>query len=308
LFSGKRRSGRWRFGLGENADGEMSGKPDGAEQQDDAEKEFRRDGGSPRERRLNRSNVEGGSHESEHRAESHRHDQNRGEDGGEDHFHGFMGAGIRGSNALEARIAQANGKQNGGRRRSSKRSSAQPRPIVGNQNGVAGICRVRLDAGWLAGNEALEANLAFEAGNVLRGVIGNTGDGVTVRHKMPRSRIWDWTGSRTKYAFARCLGFRRMLGELHDLALGDAADLIEMEAPFALDVFRGLRRPEESVSDHGQSRDRRATHRNDEFPIREKRFQRRDSTGCAEWECDTTARNAEIFCRPRVLTILMPLP
>src|ERR1700687_1086813 len=111
----------------------------------------------------------------------------------------FMGAGIRGPNALQERIAQADGKQNGGSLRSSKRNSAQPRPVVGDQNGVAGICRVVFDAGRLAGNQALETNLALQAGDVLRGVIGNAGDGVAVRDKMPRTRIRDRAGTRAQY-------------------------------------------------------------------------------------------------------------
>src|SRR5208283_2532372 len=43
--------------------------------------------GDTLERRLKRRNVVRGFDENKHRAESHRDDENRGQDGGENHFH-----------------------------------------------------------------------------------------------------------------------------------------------------------------------------------------------------------------------------
>src|SRR5882724_87393 len=60
-----------------------------------------------------------------------------------------------------------------------RRSSlTQTRPIVGHQYRVHRICWIVLDAGRLPGNQALEADLAFEASNILRGVIGDPGNSV----------------------------------------------------------------------------------------------------------------------------------
>ena len=120
FFSGKGSSRGRRCLFAKNADGEMSGKPDGAEKQNDAEEQFRADGDGPLERRSDGGHIDRGAHQHEHRAEGHRHDQNGGQNGGENHFHG---SGIRGAScaSAEGRIAQANPNQNGRRPRSSIR-------------------------------------------------------------------------------------------------------------------------------------------------------------------------------------------
>ena len=69
----------------------MSGKPNGAEQENHAEKKFRADGHGTLERRLERRNIIGGLDENEHRAERHGNDQHGGQHGCENHFH-QMGA------------------------------------------------------------------------------------------------------------------------------------------------------------------------------------------------------------------------
>src|SRR5208282_6256463 len=43
---------------------------------------------------------------------------------------------------------------------------SQAGPIVRDQDGIAGIRRVVLHAGLLAGHQAIEVHLAFEAGNI----------------------------------------------------------------------------------------------------------------------------------------------
>src|SRR5580704_2543755 len=87
FFSGKLSSGsRWLI-FGKDANGKMSGQPNGAEQEHHAEKKFRANGSSALERRLERGNVIRGFDENEHRAERHRNDEHGGQDGSENHFH-----------------------------------------------------------------------------------------------------------------------------------------------------------------------------------------------------------------------------
>src|SRR4030081_1469987 len=56
------------------------------------------------------------------------------------------------------------------------RNSAQAGPVISDDDGIAGIGGVVLHAGGLPGNEPLKSNLPFEAGDVLRSVIGNAGN------------------------------------------------------------------------------------------------------------------------------------
>src|SRR6516164_6840526 len=87
-------------------------------------------------------------------------------------------------------------------------SSAQAGPVVGHKDGVDGIGRIVFDAGRKAGNEAVEAHLAFEARDVLRGVIGHAGNGVAVRDQMARAQVGKRTGTKPKQSFAGLLRFR----------------------------------------------------------------------------------------------------
>src|SRR6184192_2508332 len=77
------------------------------------------------------------------------------------------------------------------------RSSAQAGPVVGHEDGVDGIGRIVFYAGGQAGNEAVEAHLALEAGDVLRGVIGHAGNRVAVRDQMARAQVRKRTGTKT---------------------------------------------------------------------------------------------------------------
>src|SRR6516162_10746255 len=112
-------------------------------------------------------------------------------------------------------------------------SSAQAGPVVGHEDGVDGIGRIVFDAGRKAGNEAVEAHLAFEARDVLRGVIGHAGNGVAVRDQMARAQVGKRTGTKPKQFFAGLLRFGRMLGKVYDLTFGDAADLVQVETALA---------------------------------------------------------------------------
>ena len=73
---------------------------------------------------------------------------------------------------------------------------SQTGPIVSNEDGIAGIGRIVLDTGGLAGNELVKADLAFEAGDVLRRVVGDSGNRVAVGDKMPGTRIGKRMGTR----------------------------------------------------------------------------------------------------------------
>jgi hypothetical protein len=59
-------------------------------------------------------------------------------------------------------------------------SLPQPGPVVSDQDGIARVGWVVLHAGLLAADQALEFHLAFQAGNVLCGVIGHSGNGIAV--------------------------------------------------------------------------------------------------------------------------------
>ena len=95
----------------------------------------------------------------------------------------------------------------------------------------AGIRRIVLDAGGLAGNQTLEAYLPFQAGDVLCGVIRHAGNRVTVGNQMPRAQIAERLRACLpkvpRAALARIGG---MLGEFDDLPFGDAANLIQVQA------------------------------------------------------------------------------
>ncbi len=126
---------------------------------------------------------------------------------------------------------------------------AETGPIVGDDDGVGGVRGIVLDAGWLAGDEAFEFDLAFEAGDVLRGVIGHAGDCIAVGNQVTRAIIHHRGRAWSEQAWFRgLLGW--MFDDVDDLAFGDSADLIELKAAPAFEVFRSLRRTEESVSDH----------------------------------------------------------
>src|SRR5271165_4796547 len=91
------------------------------------------------------------------------------------------------------RITQPKRNQNGEVRLPANPDSAQARPIVGNDDGVAGVGGIVFDAGRLPGNQALETDLPFQAGDVLGSMVRHAGNGVAVRNQMPRPRIRNWS-------------------------------------------------------------------------------------------------------------------
>src|SRR5260370_22474364 len=88
LVSANRSSLGKGFLWGKNAHGKMRGEPDGSEQQYDAKEQLRTHGGGALERRFERSHVLRSLDQNEHRSKGHRHDEDGGKSGSEDHFHG----------------------------------------------------------------------------------------------------------------------------------------------------------------------------------------------------------------------------
>src|SRR5437764_12671624 len=68
--------------------------------------------------------------------------------------------------------------------------SAQTGPVVGDENGIAGIGSIVLDAGRLGRHEPFQANLAFKGGEVLRRLIGDGGGQGTVGRQRGREPVW----------------------------------------------------------------------------------------------------------------------
>ena len=60
-------------------------------------------------------------------------------------------------------------------------------PIIGDEDGVAGVGWIIFDAGRLAGRQPLQAKALLEAGNVLRGFIGDTGNGIAISYEAPQT-------------------------------------------------------------------------------------------------------------------------
>src|ERR1700687_734900 len=145
------------------------------------------------------------------------------------------------------------------------RASAQAGPIVGYQDGIGGIGGVVLDAGWLGGDQLVEAHLAFKTGDVLRGVVGDAGDGIAIGNELARAQVGERPG--TGEETFRCARLGRVRDELGDLAFRYAADLVQMKAAPAFDFFGIFRGAKKGVGDHGDGGNRGATHGEKEFPI-----------------------------------------
>src|SRR5579859_6295743 len=122
---------------------------------------------------------------------------------------------IRVARRIEAagrRIAQPGGNQNAAYGPETElRPSAQPGPVISNQNRIAGICGIVLHTGGLASDEPLEPDLPLEAGDVLRRVIGDAGNRVAVGDEVPGSRIDERPGTRTQWFFSAFERLGRML-------------------------------------------------------------------------------------------------
>src|SRR6266849_6873649 len=100
------------------------------------------------------------------------------------------------------------------------RRLAQAGPIVGDEDRVGGIGGVVLDAGGLAGSEALEMNMLFESGDVLRGFVSDAGNQVGITDQLAAAPAF------RRNLFARCLG-RGVVAfdDLNNLALADTPHL-----------------------------------------------------------------------------------
>jgi hypothetical protein len=118
--------------------------------------------------------------------------------------------------------------------------------------------------------------------DVLRGFVGDAGDGVGVVEELPRAVgqsggvLGEESAAPTVLPRARFLGVRgvAVVGYLEHLAFDDAADAVQISAPLALEI-RGvhglLPQPEE---DAGGGQNGEAGHGSEIVPIREKLFHR----------------------------------
>src|SRR5580692_6153284 len=172
------------------------------------------------------------------------------------------------------------------------RGSAQARPVVGDENRIAGIRRIVFHAGGLTCDEAFETDLPFETGDVLRGVIRDAGNCVTVRDEVPRPQIDNWPGARTEKFLLRFTRLGRMFGQLDDLPFRDAPNLIQVQTAPALRVLGLFRRTKKSVGDHSKCNNRRARHGKDKLPVREQRFQLAISKDAKKLRSDAGTQSA----------------
>src|SRR5216684_3531997 len=117
------------FLRGKNAHGKMCGEPDGSEEQHYAQEQLRAHGGGALQGRFERSHVFRGSDENEHGAEGHRHDEDGGKNGSEDHFHGIEpgppGSGMEKDSATGGK-AERRRRSASGRAISAGRTNRQP--------------------------------------------------------------------------------------------------------------------------------------------------------------------------------------
>jgi hypothetical protein len=107
------------------------------------------------------------------------------------------------------------------------RNSPQAGPVVRNQDGVAGISGIVFDAGGLPRDEPLQPDLALQASDILRGLIGDPGNQITVGDQMARAHVFQRPRARAEQTFACFLRFRRPLHELNDLSFGACALLLQ---------------------------------------------------------------------------------
>src|SRR5580698_5844275 len=117
------------------------------------------------------------------------------------------------------------------------RNSAQTGPIVRNENRITRIRGIVFHTGRLARNEPLEADLALKAGNVLRRVISDARNRITVSDQVPGPQIHDGLGTRTEEFSLHFARLGRMLRQLDDLPFRNPPDLIQVQAPPALHVL-----------------------------------------------------------------------
>src|SRR5258708_30872843 len=102
---------------------------------------------------------------------------------------------------------------------------------------------LRLASGGTRRRESFQANLAFESRDILRGLIRDAGNQVTVGDQMARSHVPKRASACAEQTLARLFRFMRVLDELHDLPLCQAADLVQMPAVPSVPLF-GVRKAE----------------------------------------------------------------
>src|SRR6266852_5120476 len=134
------------FLRGKNAHGEVRGQPDGSQKQHDTQEQLRAHGGGPLERRFKRGHVFRGLDKNKHGAEGHRHDEDGGQNGSENHFHG-TGIGPP-CNCMEKDSATRRKAERTRRSASGKAISASASNLSGNTSGLNASRTSRRRRGW----------------------------------------------------------------------------------------------------------------------------------------------------------------
>ena len=95
--------------------------------------------------------------------------------------------------------------------------SAQTRPIVCDKYRIAGVRRIVLHAGGLPRNKPFEADSPFKPGDILRRVISDTRNRITICDKVPGSQIDHRPRTGAEELSLRFARLGRMFGELNNL-------------------------------------------------------------------------------------------
>src|SRR4029077_18521449 len=189
---------RWRrkFGLpySQNANRQMSREGDATEQKSGPDGEICNDRQNPQRDLFDGDSPDRALHQGDHAGQRQSGGAEHCRHGRKDsHAHaGTPAAFLTGNAATDAiRICigiQTWGRQSPDRRYANRQSGdwrsqgglMQTGPVVRHKDRIAGIGRIVLHAGRLAGSDALEAQALFETRYVLRGFVGNARYGITI--------------------------------------------------------------------------------------------------------------------------------
>src|SRR5262249_52457083 len=129
-----------------------------------------------------------------------------------------------------------------------------------------------LNAGGLSRDEAFEAYLALEPRDVLSRLVSHTRDRIGVRNDVPEPAAQRFSLA-SEQTLWRSFLLRGMIHKLHDLAFRNAANLVQMQAAFALCFLRICARPKKSVKQNANTGQNGGDYSKKGFPVGQKAFQ-----------------------------------
>ena len=91
---------------------------------------------------------------------------------------------------------------------------------------------------------------------------------------MPGASVRKRAGPRAEEPLAQLRGFGRVLDKLNDLAFGNSANLIQVQAAFAFCFIGVDRGAKKGVGDHSDGGDCRGSHAEQKLPVLEESVQR----------------------------------